>query len=90
MELSGRRTLGPVFFGYVFFKIMVSCPLMQFSVTPVSDFRMIILLELFNTSCLVDINLGGTKVLSINFNKIFLLIFVATFGTIKHHHSVHP
>ena len=44
---------------------------------------------LFNTVCLYYINLGGTKLLSIYFNKKILLLFVATFGTVPHHHSVH-
>ena len=57
---------------------------------PVSDFRVVILMDLFNTICLYEINLGGTKVVSVHFNKIFLLLFVATFGTVPHRHSVHP
>ena len=44
----------------------------------------------FNNTCLYDIRLIGTKVMSVYLNKIFLLIFVATFGTVQHHHSVHP
>ena len=53
-------------------------------------FRVIVLLDLFNTTCLYDIILGGTKLLSVDFNKIFLLLFVATFVTLSHRHSVHP
>ena len=90
MDLSGRRTLGPVVFGYRFFKIMMSCLLMQFPVAPVSDFRVTTLMDLFNTACLYGINLGGNKVLYVDFNKIFLLLFVATFGTVPHRNSVHP
>ena len=56
-----------------FFLIIMSCPLMQFTVVPVSAFRVVILMDLFNTVCLYEINLGGTKVLSVHFNKIFLL-----------------
>ena len=37
-----------------------------------------------------DSILVGTKVLSVYFNKIFLLLFVATFGTVPHSHFVHP
>ena len=51
---------------------------------------MIALQYLFNTACLYDIRLRRTKVLSVNFNKIFLLLFVATFGTVPHCHYVHP
>ena len=51
---------------------------------------MIIFVGFFSTVCLYEINLGGTKVMSINFNKIFLLLFVATLDTVPHRHSVHP
>ena len=54
-----------------------------------SDFRVTILVDLFNTACLYDMNLGGTEVLSVDLNKKFLLLFVATFGTIPHCNSVH-
>ena len=53
-------------------------------------FTVIVLLDLFHTACLYDIILGGTKLLSVDFNKIFLLLFVATFVTVPHRHSVHP
>ena len=51
---------------------------------------MIVLQDLFNTLCLYDIRLGGTKLLYEDLNKIFLLLFVAAFVTIKHRHYVHP
>ena len=47
-------------------------------------------MELFNTSCLYEIILDRNKVLSIDFNKTFLLLFVDTFSTAPHRHSVHP
>ena len=56
---------------------------------PVSDFRVIILVGLFNTTFLYGMNLGGTGALYVQFNKIFLLLFVATFVTVPHCHSVH-
>ena len=55
-----------------------------------SDLMMIVLQDLFNTLCLYDIRLGGTKLLYEDLNKIFLLLFVAAFVTIKHRHYVHP
>ena len=76
--------------GTVFFKIMVYWPLIYFTVAPVSYLSMIDLRDLFNTACLYDIRLGGTKLLYVDFNKIFLLLFVATFGTVPHRHYVHP
>ena len=59
-------------------------------VTPVSALRIISLRDLFNSAWLYDIRLGGTKVLSVDFNKIFVFLFVATFVTVPHRHSVHP
>ena len=76
--------------GPVFFKIMVSCPLIYFPVAPVSALSMIVLQDLFNTTCLYDIIFCGTKVLSVDFNKLFLLLFVNNFGTAPHRHSIHP
>ena len=55
-----------------------------------SYFRVIILVELFNTTFLYKINLGGTEVLSVEFNKIPLLLFFANLVTVPHRHSVHP
>ena len=55
-----------------------------------SYLRIITLRDLFDTAYLYDIRLGGTKVLSVDFNKMFLLIFVSTFGTIPHRNSMHP
>ena len=55
-----------------------------------SDSRVVILVELFSTTCLYGMNLGGTKVLSVDFNEIFLLLFVVTFGNFPHHHSLYP
>ena len=55
-----------------------------------SDLRMIVLQDFFNTTCFYDIVLGGTKVLSIDFNKILLLLFVANFDTFPYRHSVNP
>ena len=52
--------------------------------------RVIALQDLFDTACLYDIILSGNKLLSVDFNKIFLLLFVATFGTVPCRHSVHP
>ena len=85
-----RQTLGPVVVGPGLFKIMVSCPLIPFTVSPVSYLRMIDLWYFFNTACLYIIRLGGTKVLSVDLNKIFLLLFVDTFGTAPNRHSMHP
>ena len=50
---------------------------------------MIGLQDFFNNACLYDIRLGGTKVMHVDFNKIFLLLFVATFGAVTHRHYVH-
>ena len=75
--------------GPVFFKIMVSCPLIYFPVAPVSALSMIVLQDLFNTTCLYDMNLGAAEVISVEFNKIFLLIFFDTFGIVPHRHSLH-
>ena len=47
------------------------------------------LVGFFNTACLYNIRLGGTKVVSINFNEIFLVLFIANLGTSLHRHSVH-
>ena len=59
-------------------------------VVPVSYLRMIALRDLFDTTCVYDIKLGGTKVLSIYFNKLFILLLFSTFGNAPRHHSVHP
>ena len=75
--------------GFGLFKIMLYFPKTQLPVLPVSSFRVVILVYLFNTTCLYDINLGGNSLLSVGFNKIFLLLFVATFVTVPHCHSVH-
>ena len=55
-----------------------------------SDFGGIIFVELFNTKYVYDMNLGGTEVLSVKFNKTFLLLFVANFGTVPQRHYMHP
>ena len=52
--------------------------------------RVISFQDLFNYACLYDIRLGGTKLMSVDFNKIFLLLFVAIFGTVPYRRSVHP
>ena len=44
----------------------------------------------FNTTFLYDIMLGGTKVPSVDFNKMFILLFSTTFGTVPHRYSMHP
>ena len=54
----------------------------------VSALRVIILVDLFSNACLHELNLVATEVLSVDFNKIFLLLFVSTLGTKSH--SVHP
>ena len=71
------------------FKIMLSFPQKQFLIAPVSAFRIISLMELFSTTCLYDMNLGAAEVISVEFNKIFLLIFFDTFGIVPHRHSLH-
>ena len=86
----GRWTLVPVFVGNVFLKITLSWPLISFQVDPVYYLRIIALWGFFNTACLYDIRLGGTKVLSVDSNKIFLLFFVATFVTVPHRPYVYP
>ena len=48
---------------------MLSCTLTYLPVATVSAFRVFIFLYLFNTACLYEINLGGNKVLSIDFNN---------------------
>ena len=68
---------------------MLSFPKIELQVAPVSNFRLIVLVGLFSTACLYVINLGGTEVLSIEFNKTFLS-FVSAFGTVPHRHFVHP
>ena len=68
MEFSGSQTRGTVVVGFGFFKIMFYFPRMSFPVALVSDFRVIILVEYFNTTCLYEKNLGGTEVLSVEFN----------------------
>ena len=90
MELLGRRTWGLVVVGFELFKIMLSYTLIYFPVDPVSDFRVIVLVELFNTVRLYVMNMGGNEVPSVEFNKILLFLFVATFGTVPHRNSVHP
>ena len=87
--MLGRRTLVLEVVGPGFFKIMVSCPLISFPVAPVSALRMIVLQDFSNNSCLYNISLGGTKVLSVYFNKIVIFLFVATFGTVSHRHYLH-
>ena len=61
---------------------------MEFLFAPMSDFKIIILVDFFCTACLYDINLGGTEVLFVFFNKKIILLFVATFGTVPHCHYV--
>ena len=55
-----------------------------------SVFRVIILVELFSNAYLYDKKCGGTEVLSVEFNKIFIFLSVANFGTVPHRHLVHP
>ena len=63
---------------------------MYFPVAPVSALKLIILVNFLSNAYLYELNLGGTEVLLVELNKIFLLLFVATIGTVPHHHSVHP
>ena len=63
---------------------------MWFTVAPVSNFKVIILVNLMSNACLYELNLCGTEVLLVEFNKIFLLLFVDTICTVPHRHSVHP
>ena len=53
-----------------------------------SALRVIVLIELLSNACFYVLNLGGTKVLSVESNKIFLLLFVVTLGTVPHHTSM--
>ena len=68
---------------------MVSCTIIQFPVAPVSALRMIGFQYLFNTACLNEIRLGGTKVLTLDFNKTFLVLFISNFSNTPHCNSVH-
>ena len=56
---------------------------------PVSSLRVIVLVDFLSNACLYELNLGFTEVLSVELNKIFLLLFVATIGTVTNRHSVH-
>ena len=47
------------------------------------------LVGFFNTTYLYDRRLGGTKVMSADLNKIFLLLFVATFATVPNCHPMY-
>ena len=60
---------------------------MQFLVASVSYLKLIILVDLLSNTFLYELNLGGNKVLLVEFNKIFL--FVATIGRVPHRHSVY-
>ena len=53
---------------------------------PVSSLRVIVLVDFLSNACLYELNLGFTEVLSVELNKIFLLLFVATLGTVPHCH----
>ena len=74
-----------------FFKIIVSWTLIYFLVSPVSDLMTIALMDQFNTTRLYEIRLGGTKVMSVDFNKILyyylLLTLVPSNTTIPCIHS---
>ena len=68
---------------------MVSLSQTYFSIAPVSSFRVIVLVELLSNACLYELNLGGTGVLSIEFNEIFLLLLFTTLGTLPQSHYGH-
>ena len=89
MELTGMWTQGPLVVGCGFFKITLYLPQIQFRFAPVSAFRLIILVDCLITTLLQELNLVGSEVISVELNKIFLLLCVATFGTVPHHNSVH-
>ena len=57
---------------------------------PVSALRVIILADLLSNTCLYELNLGGNEVLYKEFNKTFLLLFVAILGTVTNRHYVNP
>ena len=86
----GRSNQGQMFVGCRVFKMMVSLSQMQFTVAPVSALMVIILVEFLSNACLYELNLGVTEVLSVEFNKIFLLIFVAILGNVPHRNYVNP
>ena len=46
-------------------------------------------MDLLIDACLYELNLGGTELILVEFNKIFILLFVATIGTVPNCHSVH-
>ena len=54
------------------------------------DLKIIILVDLLSNTFLFVLNLGRTEVISTDFSKIFLLLFVDTLGTVPYHHSAHP
>ena len=47
-----------------------------------SYLKVIVLVEFLSNSCLYELNLGGTEVISVEINKISLLLFVAALGTV--------
>ena len=55
-----------------------------------SDLRVIFLVNFLSNACLYEFYFGVTEVLFVEFNKVFILLFSATIGTVPHRHSVHP
>ena len=69
---------------------MVSLYRIYFLVAPVSYLRVIALMVFLSNACLYKFKLDGTGVLSVEFNKIFLLLFVTALGTVPHRNYLHP
>ena len=54
--------------GFRLFKIMIYLSRMWFPVAHVSALRVIILVDLLSNACLYELNLGGTEIISLEFN----------------------
>ena len=77
-----------MFVGCRLFKIMVYLSRMYFWFARVSYLRVIILVDFLSNSCLYEFNMDGTKLLSVDFNEMFVFLIVDTLGTVPHCHSV--
>ena len=86
--MLGRQTRGTVVVGCILFNNCIFISNLVSSRYCVS-FEINYLGEFLINSCLYELNLGGTEVLLVDLNKKFLLLSLATIGTVPHHHSVH-